>query len=168
MSITNRAKYEGTKKSQTQVEIDIEFDYDLDMNTAIQKKEVKLSISQKGVQFTDYRDLEFKANKNRLVITFTLNSKLEDATLTLETDKIESVSVQVPFDKNHPLYKERRDKKLRLKEEQIIIPNINLYFSGNTEALSGGAKTAGTTISVLTMAIGGANPATAISMVKVM
>jgi hypothetical protein len=121
------------------VEIDIEFDHDLNMQAAIDNKEVKLAITQNGAQFTDYRDLVLTAIKNKLVITFTLNSKLEDATLTLETDKIESVPVLVPFDKNHPLYNERREKKLRLKETQIIIPKINLYFSGNPETLSKGA-----------------------------
>jgi hypothetical protein len=48
------------------------------------------------------------------------------------------------------------------------VPNINLFFSGNPETIAKGAQTASTTISVLTLAIGGANPATAISMVKVM
>jgi hypothetical protein len=78
------------------------------------------------------------------------------------------VPVLVPFETTHPEYNERREKKIRLADPQIIVPNINLFFSGNPETIAKGAQTASTTISVLTLAIGGANPATAISMVKVM
>jgi hypothetical protein len=84
LKILSRSKQEGTSKSQTQVEIYIEFDKELSMNEAISKKEVKISIAQKGVEFTDYRDMLMKVvDKKKLVISFTLNSKLEDATMTI-------------------------------------------------------------------------------------
>lgn len=84
MKILSRSKQEGTSKSQTQVEIYIEFDQELSMSEAISKNEVKISIAQKGVEFTDYRDMLMKVvDKKKLVISFTLNSKLEDATMII-------------------------------------------------------------------------------------
>ena len=86
------------------------------METAIKDNKVKFNIAQAGVPFNDFRDSAIKVrNKKELVITFTLNSKLEGATLTLETSEIKSEPVLVPTDSNHPQYKERREKNLKLE-----------------------------------------------------
>ena len=93
---------------------------------------------------------------------------MEGATLTLETSEIKSELVLVPSDKNHPQYKERREKNLKLEVKEIIVPDITLFFQGNPETVASTAKSASTAVSVTTIAVMGANPAVAISMVKVM
>lgn len=93
---------------------------------------------------------------------------MEDGAFSLKTTHIKSVLIEVPRDKNHVLYNERKPKNLKLLESEVKIKNIQLFFQGNPQVITAGAQATSTAITVTTAAVLGANPATAISMIKIM